>query len=168
MHEEILRVLHELHTTMKTYHNYQGELRSAEAKLRSAELSKTKFEQSIPQEKLERSKKFKLLVKDMMKVSGGESWTCVCFYYSLRRFVCTFRFRLNCYFRSSLTVSIFSARINTRTRSWRRSRPAMSIYFAWRRPTPPFTSTSLMTCRILSMYVFYFVKFERLQTQAYN
>ncbi|XP_065165014.1 SLIT-ROBO Rho GTPase-activating protein 1-like isoform X3 [Atheta coriaria] len=67
MHEEILRVLHELHTTMKTYHNYQGELRSAEAKLRSAELSKTKFEQSIPQEKLERSKKFKLLVKDMMK-----------------------------------------------------------------------------------------------------
>ena len=68
MHEEILRVLHELHTTMKTFHSYQGELRQAEAKQRSAELAKQKFEQSLAKEKLERSKKYKLLQKELKKV----------------------------------------------------------------------------------------------------
>ncbi|KAJ8926951.1 hypothetical protein NQ314_020803 [Rhamnusium bicolor] len=59
-HEEILRVLHELHTTMKTYHSYQAELRQAEAKLRSAEIQRNKLEQSLSQDKLDRSKKIQI------------------------------------------------------------------------------------------------------------
>ncbi|KAK5639424.1 hypothetical protein RI129_011916 [Pyrocoelia pectoralis] len=66
-HEEILRVLHELHTTMKTYHSYQAELRQAEAKLRAAETQRTKLEQSLSQDKLDRSKKYKLMEKEVMK-----------------------------------------------------------------------------------------------------
>ncbi|CAH1103499.1 unnamed protein product [Psylliodes chrysocephalus] len=66
-HEEILRVLHELHTTMKTYHSYQAELRQAETKLRTAELQRSKLEQSFSQDKLERSKKYKLMEKEVMK-----------------------------------------------------------------------------------------------------
>ncbi|XP_056646166.1 SLIT-ROBO Rho GTPase-activating protein 1-like isoform X2 [Diorhabda sublineata] len=66
-HEEILRVLHELHTTMKTYHSYQAELRQTETKLRTAELQRSKLEQSFTQDKLERSKKYKLMEKEVMK-----------------------------------------------------------------------------------------------------
>ena len=33
IHEEILKVLHELHTAMKTNHTYQSEFRQAESKL---------------------------------------------------------------------------------------------------------------------------------------
>ncbi|XP_044257021.1 SLIT-ROBO Rho GTPase-activating protein 1-like isoform X2 [Tribolium madens] len=66
-HEEILRVLHELHTTMKTYHSYQAELRQAEAKLKSAETQRSKLEQSLSQDKLDRSKKYKLMEKEVMK-----------------------------------------------------------------------------------------------------
>ena len=33
IHEEVLKVLHELHTAMKTHHNYQTEFRTAESKL---------------------------------------------------------------------------------------------------------------------------------------
>ena len=33
IHEEVLKVLHELHTAMKTHHNYQSEFRQAESKL---------------------------------------------------------------------------------------------------------------------------------------
>lgn len=67
-HEEILRVLHELHTTMKTYHSYQVELRQAESKLRSAEIQRSKLEQTLSQDKLDRSKKYKLMEKEVMKV----------------------------------------------------------------------------------------------------
>ncbi|XP_039277867.1 SLIT-ROBO Rho GTPase-activating protein 1 isoform X3 [Nilaparvata lugens] len=66
-HEEILRVLHELHTTMKTYQAYQGECRQAEAKLRLAENQRLKIEQSLPKEKLDRSKKFRLVEKEVQK-----------------------------------------------------------------------------------------------------
>ncbi|KAL3290006.1 hypothetical protein HHI36_023380 [Cryptolaemus montrouzieri] len=66
-HEEILRVLHELHTTMKTYHSYQSELRQAEAKLRLAENQRNKLEQSLTQDKLDRSKKYKLMEKEVQK-----------------------------------------------------------------------------------------------------
>ncbi|KAK4871550.1 hypothetical protein RN001_015674 [Aquatica leii] len=66
-HEEILRVLHELHTTMKTYHSYQAELRQAEAKLRAAESQRSKLEQSLSQDKLDRSKKYKLIEKEVIK-----------------------------------------------------------------------------------------------------
>uniref|UniRef100_A0A1B6DN07 SLIT-ROBO Rho GTPase-activating protein 1 n=1 Tax=Clastoptera arizonana TaxID=38151 RepID=A0A1B6DN07_9HEMI len=66
-HEEILRVLHELHTTMKTYQAYQGECRQAEGKLRLAENQRLKIEQSLPKEKLDRSKKFRLIEKEVQK-----------------------------------------------------------------------------------------------------
>ncbi|XP_067001603.2 SLIT-ROBO Rho GTPase-activating protein 1 isoform X2 [Anabrus simplex] len=66
-HEEILRVLHELHTTMKTYHSYQGECRQAETKLRVAENQRLKLEQSLAKEKLDRSKKYRLIEKEVQK-----------------------------------------------------------------------------------------------------
>ncbi|KAH1029892.1 SLIT-ROBO Rho GTPase-activating protein 1 isoform X2 [Dendroctonus ponderosae] len=66
-HEEILRVLHELHTKMKTYHSYQAELRQTEAKLRTAEVQRAKLESSLTQDKLERSKKYKLMEKEVAK-----------------------------------------------------------------------------------------------------
>ncbi|GAB0090061.1 SLIT-ROBO Rho GTPase-activating protein 1 [Sergentomyia squamirostris] len=66
-HEEILRVLHELHTTMKTYHSYQAECKAAEAKLRTAENQRTKLQQTIPKEKLEKSKKYRLIEKEVLK-----------------------------------------------------------------------------------------------------
>lgn len=62
-----MRVLHELHTTMKTYHSYQAELRQAETKLRSAETQRNKLEQSLSQDKLDRSKKYKLMEKEVQK-----------------------------------------------------------------------------------------------------
>lgn len=68
-HEGILRVLHELHTTMKTYQTYQGECRQAEAKLRLVENQRLKIEQSLPKEKLDKSKKFRLIEKEVQKVS---------------------------------------------------------------------------------------------------
>ena len=37
IHEEVLKVLHELHTAMKTHHNYQSEFRQAESKLQVKE-----------------------------------------------------------------------------------------------------------------------------------
>ncbi|XP_029043579.1 SLIT-ROBO Rho GTPase-activating protein 1-like isoform X1 [Osmia bicornis bicornis] len=67
-HEEILRVLHELHTTMKTYQAYQAESRQAETKLRVAEQQRTKLEvANAPPEKLARSKKYKLIEKEVNK-----------------------------------------------------------------------------------------------------
>ncbi|XP_011504329.1 PREDICTED: SLIT-ROBO Rho GTPase-activating protein 1-like isoform X2 [Ceratosolen solmsi marchali] len=67
-HEEILRVLHELHTTMKTYQGYQAESRQAETKLRVAEQQRTKLEvANAPPEKLARSKKYKLIEKEVNK-----------------------------------------------------------------------------------------------------
>ncbi|CAB0031918.1 unnamed protein product [Trichogramma brassicae] len=67
-HEEILRVLHELHTTMKTYQAYQAESRQAETKLRVAEAQRSKLEvTSAPPEKLARSKKYKLIEKEVNK-----------------------------------------------------------------------------------------------------
>lgn len=68
IHEEILRVLQELHTTMKTYHGYQLDCREAEKKLRAAEVQRAKIQQSIPKEKLERNKKFKVIEKEVLKV----------------------------------------------------------------------------------------------------
>jgi len=70
MQEEILRTLHELHTTMKTHHSYQTECRQAEAKLRLAENQRLKMEQNLPKEKLDRSKKYKLIGKEVQKVSA--------------------------------------------------------------------------------------------------
>ncbi|XP_018058318.1 PREDICTED: SLIT-ROBO Rho GTPase-activating protein 1-like isoform X2 [Atta colombica] len=68
-HEEILRVLHELHTTMKTYQAYQAESRQAETKLRVAEQQRNKLEvaNADSREKLARSKKYKLIEKEVNK-----------------------------------------------------------------------------------------------------
>jgi SLIT-ROBO Rho GTPase activating protein len=68
-HEELLRVLHELHTTSKTWLAYQTEARQAESKLRIAEGQRTKLENSIPKDKRERSKKYRLIEKEVLKVS---------------------------------------------------------------------------------------------------
>ncbi|CAK9813383.1 SLIT-ROBO Rho GTPase-activating protein 1, partial [Anthophora plagiata] len=67
-HEEILRVLDELHTTMKTYQAYQTGSRQAETKLRVAEQQRSKLEvaNALP-EKLARSKKYKLMEKEVNK-----------------------------------------------------------------------------------------------------
>ena len=45
IHEEVLKVLHELHTAMKTHHNYQSEFRQAESKL---QVKKCDIHFSIP------------------------------------------------------------------------------------------------------------------------
>ncbi|XP_062562763.1 SLIT-ROBO Rho GTPase-activating protein 1-like isoform X2 [Armigeres subalbatus] len=66
-HVEILRILQELHTNMKTYHTYQTEAKEAEKKLRAAETQRMKLQQSVPKEKLERSKKYKLIEKEVLK-----------------------------------------------------------------------------------------------------
>ncbi|XP_029170170.1 SLIT-ROBO Rho GTPase-activating protein 1-like isoform X2 [Nylanderia fulva] len=68
-HEEILRVLHELHTTMKTYQAYQAESRQAETKLRVAEQQRNKLEvaNADSRDKLARSKKYKLIEKEVNK-----------------------------------------------------------------------------------------------------
>ncbi|KAG1671661.1 SLIT-ROBO Rho GTPase-activating protein 1 [Nymphon striatum] len=66
-HEEILKVIHELHTAMKTYHTYFNECKQAEAKLRFAEHQRSKLENSIAREKLEKSKKFRLIGKEIKK-----------------------------------------------------------------------------------------------------
>ncbi|XP_026806508.1 SLIT-ROBO Rho GTPase-activating protein 1-like isoform X2 [Rhopalosiphum maidis] len=67
IHEEILRVLHELHTTMKTYQSYQTEAKQAEAKLKVAENQRLKIEQAVPKEKLDKSKKVRLIGKEVQK-----------------------------------------------------------------------------------------------------
>lgn len=67
-HEELLKVLHELHTTMRTYHTYQTEFKNAETKLRNFEAQRSKLEQHIPKEKLEKSKKFRVIEKEIQKV----------------------------------------------------------------------------------------------------
>lgn len=62
-------MLHELHTTMKTYQAYQAESRQAETKLRVAEQQRSKLEvANAPPEKLARSKKYKLIEKEVNKV----------------------------------------------------------------------------------------------------
>ncbi|XP_059475420.1 SLIT-ROBO Rho GTPase-activating protein 1-like isoform X2 [Neocloeon triangulifer] len=66
-HEELLRVLHELHTTSKTWLSYQAEARQAEGKLRLAEAQRVKLENSIPKEKRERSKKYRVIEKEVLK-----------------------------------------------------------------------------------------------------
>ncbi|XP_064487016.1 SLIT-ROBO Rho GTPase-activating protein 1-like isoform X2 [Ornithodoros turicata] len=66
-HEELLKVLHELHTTMKTYHSYRSLEQQAEAKLNYVASQKVRLEQTIPKEKLEKSKKFRVIEKEVSK-----------------------------------------------------------------------------------------------------
>lgn len=69
LHEELMRVLRELHATTKTYLSYQAEARAAETKLRATEAARAKVEQSLPKEKLEKSKKYRVVEKEVQKVS---------------------------------------------------------------------------------------------------
>ncbi|XP_046387653.1 SLIT-ROBO Rho GTPase-activating protein 1-like isoform X2 [Ischnura elegans] len=67
-HEEIFRVLHELHTSMKTCHAYAAECRQAHSKLRIATTQRLKMESAAPsKEKLARSKKYRLIEKEVVK-----------------------------------------------------------------------------------------------------
>ncbi|XP_071454526.1 SLIT-ROBO Rho GTPase-activating protein 1-like isoform X2 [Hetaerina americana] len=67
-HEEIFRVLHELHTSMKTCHAYAAECRQAHSKLRIATSQRLKMESAAPsKEKLARSKKYRLIEKEVVK-----------------------------------------------------------------------------------------------------
>ncbi|XP_035784837.1 SLIT-ROBO Rho GTPase-activating protein 1-like isoform X2 [Anopheles albimanus] len=66
-HVEILRILQELHTNMKTYHTLQTDAKEAEKKLRTAENQRMKLQQTVPKEKLERSKKYRLIEKEVLK-----------------------------------------------------------------------------------------------------
>lgn len=71
IHDEIFRVLHELHTALKTYQTYQANCKQAETKLRLAEGQRQKVELSIPKEKLDRSKKYRMIEKDVQKVNSN-------------------------------------------------------------------------------------------------
>lgn len=53
---------------MKTYQSYQTEAKQAEAKLKVAENQRLKIEQAVPKEKLEKSKKVRLIGKEVQKV----------------------------------------------------------------------------------------------------
>ena len=70
IHEEVLKVLHELHTAMKTHHTYQAEFRQAENKLQVVEKQRLKLQGSVPVEKREKHKKYKLIEKEFMKRRG--------------------------------------------------------------------------------------------------
>lgn len=53
---------------MKTYQSYQTEAKQAEAKLKVAENQRLKIEQAVPKEKLDKSKKVRLIGKEVQKV----------------------------------------------------------------------------------------------------
>lgn len=53
---------------MKTYQSYQAEAKQAEAKLKVAENQRLKIEQAVPKEKLDKSKKVRLIGKEVQKV----------------------------------------------------------------------------------------------------
>ena len=60
-------MLHELHTAMKTNHTYQSEFRQAESKLAVVEKQRSKLKEQIPAEKLAKSRKFRLIEKELDK-----------------------------------------------------------------------------------------------------
>ncbi|XP_014669049.1 PREDICTED: SLIT-ROBO Rho GTPase-activating protein 1-like [Priapulus caudatus] len=62
-----MRVLNELHTTLKTYHLYQTECRQSEVKLRNVENQRGKLDQSLSKEKLAGSRKARMLDKEICK-----------------------------------------------------------------------------------------------------
>uniref|UniRef100_A0A6A7FXW2 SLIT-ROBO Rho GTPase-activating protein 1-like n=3 Tax=Hirondellea gigas TaxID=1518452 RepID=A0A6A7FXW2_9CRUS len=66
-HEELLKVLHELHTSLRTYHTYQADHRAAQAKLSSFQEQRAKLQAAVPKEKLDKSKKFRVIEKEIQK-----------------------------------------------------------------------------------------------------
>lgn len=67
-HEELLKVLHELHTSLRTYHTYQAEHKAAQAKLASFHEQRAKLQATVAKDKLEKSKKFRVIEKEIEKV----------------------------------------------------------------------------------------------------
>ena len=61
-------MLHELQVSTKTYNMYYTQFSNAENKLQYVENQRGKLELSIPKEKLEKSRKFKLVEKEILKV----------------------------------------------------------------------------------------------------
>lgn len=83
---------------MKTYQSYQAEAKQAEAKLKVAENQRLKIEQAVPKEKLDKSKKVKLIGKEVQKV------------------IIYFLFFFNCILETLLVITnylYFRERINT-------------------------------------------------------
>ncbi len=70
IHEEVLKVLHELHTAMKTHHTYQAEFRQAENKLQVVEKQRNKLRQTVPPEKQGKHRKLKIIEKEWAKRKG--------------------------------------------------------------------------------------------------
>ncbi|XP_022654292.1 SLIT-ROBO Rho GTPase-activating protein 1-like isoform X4 [Varroa destructor] len=68
-HEELLKILHELHTTMKTYHSYRTMEQQAAAKLSVVESNRVKLEQGLPKDKVEKSRRYRLICKEWQKRS---------------------------------------------------------------------------------------------------
>ncbi|XP_041347523.1 SLIT-ROBO Rho GTPase-activating protein 1-like isoform X3 [Gigantopelta aegis] len=66
-HEDMLKVLNELQSAMKTYHAYQSESKQAETKLRSVEGQKLKVEQQLSGKNLTSSRKLKRLEREAEK-----------------------------------------------------------------------------------------------------
>lgn len=56
--------------TMKTYHAYRALEQQAKAKLDYVASQKSRLEQSIPKEKLEKSKRFRVVEKELSKVGA--------------------------------------------------------------------------------------------------
>ncbi|KAL3219700.1 hypothetical protein MRX96_030251 [Rhipicephalus microplus] len=66
-HEELLKVLHELQTAMKTYHVYCTSEEQARAKMELVAGQKRRLEAVVAREKLERSKRFRVVAKELAK-----------------------------------------------------------------------------------------------------
>ncbi|KAL5014667.1 hypothetical protein ScPMuIL_008937 [Solemya velum] len=66
-HEDMLKVLNELQSAMKTYHTYQSESKQAESKLKAVELQKQKLEQQLSAKSQNTSKKLKSLCRQVEK-----------------------------------------------------------------------------------------------------
>ena len=66
-HEEIIKALTELQSAMKTYHAYQSDSKSAEAKLNAVETQKAKLEQQLAGKNLTSNRKLKAFYRQTEK-----------------------------------------------------------------------------------------------------
>ncbi|XP_037069231.1 SLIT-ROBO Rho GTPase-activating protein 1-like [Pollicipes pollicipes] len=66
-HEELLKLINELQAATKTYNMYYAQFSTAEGKLQYVVNQKAKLEVNLPEEKLEKSRKFRLVEKEIVK-----------------------------------------------------------------------------------------------------
>ena len=69
-HEELLKLINELQESTKTYNMYYALFSAAEFKLQYVVNQKAKLEVNLPEDKLDKSRKFRLLEKEIVKVSA--------------------------------------------------------------------------------------------------